>query len=452
MRRSLLTLSVVALGFGLSACDEGGDTGPADGDGDGYLSSVDCDDGEAAIHPGAQELGNDGIDNDCDDLIDCDDDDVARTFDGDVGEADVATVCDRGCPIEVTGSITLDATALTDLDPLSCVTAIDGDLYVRQNDELTSISGLAALTTVGGNVSIGEYWCEYDVAELAYVCTGSGNSALASYDGLQNLESVGGWLWLADNDLLVDPGVSFDKLVYVGGQTAGMSLLIDGHAAMTQLPDFPALTSVGAYTEVWGNDELTDLSGLSALQWAEWLSIAYNPALDGSFGLDALSQVGTLGFVDNGNTSMVGLEALTTVDNALEIWFSPTLLSLEGLGALQSVGLWLSVINDDGLTDLHGLDSLTWLGAGLNIMDNDGLVSVDGAESLTTLDGALQIMGYLEEGNASLVDLEGLWGIEKVSSDVTIQGNASLPDAEAQALVDHIEHICGTVTIEGNGG
>ena len=49
---------------------------PTDADGDGYLNVEDCDDTNAAINPGTQEIC-DGIDNDCDDEID---EDVTTTF------------------------------------------------------------------------------------------------------------------------------------------------------------------------------------------------------------------------------------------------------------------------------------------------------------------------------------------------------------------------------------
>jgi formate-dependent nitrite reductase cytochrome c552 subunit len=46
-----------------------------DGDGDGYCDPEDCDDSNSDVNPGAMEICDDGIDNDCDGLIDGDDPD-----------------------------------------------------------------------------------------------------------------------------------------------------------------------------------------------------------------------------------------------------------------------------------------------------------------------------------------------------------------------------------------
>ena len=47
--------------------DDDNDTdGPTDADGDGWDVDEDCDDGDPSVHPGAEEVCNDGVDNDCD--------------------------------------------------------------------------------------------------------------------------------------------------------------------------------------------------------------------------------------------------------------------------------------------------------------------------------------------------------------------------------------------------
>ena len=39
---------------------------PTDADGDGWTSDIDCDDTDHRIYPGAEDIPNDGIDQDCD--------------------------------------------------------------------------------------------------------------------------------------------------------------------------------------------------------------------------------------------------------------------------------------------------------------------------------------------------------------------------------------------------
>ena len=50
---------------------------PVDNDGDSYYSDVDCNDNDDLIYPGATESCTDGIDNDCDQTVDCNDSDCS---------------------------------------------------------------------------------------------------------------------------------------------------------------------------------------------------------------------------------------------------------------------------------------------------------------------------------------------------------------------------------------
>lgn len=66
---AVFTPVFLAACYGTSGFDDSyktTDTTGTDADADGYPVSTDCDDAEPAINPGAAEVCDDGIDNDCD--------------------------------------------------------------------------------------------------------------------------------------------------------------------------------------------------------------------------------------------------------------------------------------------------------------------------------------------------------------------------------------------------
>lgn len=410
-----------------------------DSDHDGFLAPLDCDDADPLVNPNAAELKGDAIDNDCDGAVDCDDPDLTGTWEGDLAYADVDTFCDDWCDRTVTGSVALDQTLLTNLDALTCLTGVGGNVTIRANGALASIAGLSNLSTVGGAVMIGQDLCDWDTIPC-------GNPALTSYTGLENLESAYS-LMLAENDLVVDP-ITFGQLTTLDGLT------VYGHAALAALPAFPALTSLVAM-EVVDNPSLATLSEFDALETIDsYVYLTRNPSLTTIDGFDHVITIGEALMIGDepGLVTISGFRSLAEVGLVFELWGNPSLASIEGFGALTYVGDYVNLIDNDALVSFAGLESLAKIdGLGLNVMDNDGLVTLDGLDSLHDIRGNLQITSYAEpDGNDALVDVTALYGLEYVGKSVVITHNPSLTDEAAMDLVAHIENIGGTVVIGDN--
>jgi hypothetical protein len=149
MRTSLLLLGLaLAVGCG----DKSDDTAAGDdADGDGYIVGVDCDDDDAAVNPGAEEIPYDGVDNDCDNATpddDLDSDGYPHETDCDDGDADIHPAADEycdgvdnDCDEEIDEDDAVDATAWLPDD--------DGDGYGDLNTNLAR----ASCTEISGHVA-----------------------------------------------------------------------------------------------------------------------------------------------------------------------------------------------------------------------------------------------------------------------------------------------------------
>jgi hypothetical protein len=138
----------------------------------------------------------------------------------------------------VTGELWISGNDIVNLDGLSGLTSIDGDLEIRFNDALTSLDGLSGLTSIDGGLWI------------------SGNAALTSLGGLSGLTSLGGWLSIQNNPSLA----SLDGLS--GITSVGNFLTISSNAALSECAcglaglisgDPPTFSGVTSGVIIWNN-------------------------------------------------------------------------------------------------------------------------------------------------------------------------------------------------------
>jgi len=194
-----------------------------------------------------------------------------------------------GCT-EIEGDVLISGDDITNLNVLSVITSIGGDLEVVDNDVLTNLTGLNNLDSIGGDIEIswntslssltglekltaieGRLRIGYDY----YIYGLGGNNSLKSLTGLENLTSIGGNLEILSNDSLISLS-GLDNISSIGGE-----LYIYDNYALTTLTSLKGVTTFGGSISIGNNDLLTSLTGLGNIKPDSIYSITIrdNPVL-----------------------------------------------------------------------------------------------------------------------------------------------------------------------------
>ena len=346
----------------------GSDTAAPDADGDGALAADDCDDQDASRYPGAAEICDGGVDNDCDDTTD----------DPSTGSAGFVEA--GGAIADLTDSLTGDLSIIAPGTLYLCGGAWTAQLTVAADDVRVVGSGASDTTLDGG--------------QLGSVIAAVGVSGL-SIEGVTlsgGYADSGGGLSLSASGATLSDVVLSGNIATVSG---GGIFLGDGSSA--------TLSSV----RVTGNE--------AASGGGVWLSASTLTTAGGSFSNNtALSDGGGAALTDGATAALDGL----SVENNSAAGRGAGLYLLDGEATLNNGSLDGNVAAGDGggiyasaavvnLTRVSLTDNVGYYGGGLRLAAGSSASMSDGA--FAGNEAAIGGGVFLSESaaTAAAVDFEG---------------------------------------------
>jgi len=139
---------------------------------------------------------------------------------------------------ELLGNTYIYGIDITNVEGLGEVNSILGNLEIRNNDNLHSLTGLNNITNIEGN------------------CIIIGNDSLSSIAGLLNISTIGGDLVLWGNNSLINL-VGLENLTFIG-----KNLDLNGNDSLSSLTGLDNISSIGESIKIINNDALLTLSSL----------------------------------------------------------------------------------------------------------------------------------------------------------------------------------------------
>lgn len=395
-----------------------------------------------------------------------------------------------GCT-SIDGSLEIKGVNITNLNGLSNITAINGQLRIFSCPSLCDLNGIENLTYVGGDLVI-----EYNhglsdlsgldnLSEVGGLLNITSNQNIITISALENLSSVGGDLRINKIPFLTNL-TGLENLIYLGG---GLSLynnqqlssltvfediyiplsylaiynnpmlstlsglenftdiqtnvFISSNGLLSDLSALSGLDSLDGYLKITGNVMLPDLTDLSNLRYvSDYIEIAYNNSITNFTGLDSITIIENYLSIE-GNASLnnlAGLENLTTINGSLILQNNNALTSIGALSNLSTVH-FINILGNEQLTTLEGFENITQLVEGIRIKETKSLKDLTGLNNLTFLSG------FSIADNDSLLSLTGLENIDTLSGNISIKDNGLLSSLN---VLEVISSITGNITVENN--
>ncbi|MFA7444660.1 MAG: hypothetical protein WCY89_01840, partial [Flavobacteriaceae bacterium] len=375
---------------------------------------------------------------------------------------------------EISGSLTIQGTGVTNLNGLTNITSIDGNLVINQATNLSNLDGLSSLETIGGNIGIAQ-------------------SGVQNLNGLESLTAIGGALVIQANPALTDiSGLENIDPDTIGG--VGLTIVNNPQVSVCNLPNFCAYLANSATTHprtILGNmgDCLTIVSVITSCTPAEpecavptnvsAIEVAFNNATINwtSVGTSFDIELVETGNPPTGNPTFAGVtkpyeltglnpdtsyqvyvRQICEDDNQSE-WSASSSFTTpaedepdepdDPIGS-QSFTFNTQQEIDEFPTENPGLTIVT---GSVIIKGGDDITNLNGLSAITKINGNLIIGGFntynnygqfIENGNNELTNLNGLSSLTEVGGNLTIVNNAQLENLSG---LNALTTIGGNLTI-----
>ena len=270
-------------------------------------------------------------------------------------------------------------------------TEINGKLGI-EGSSIINLDGLSNIVTIKGNLEI--LW----------------NSSLENLDGLNSLSIVDGYFHLQNNEVLTN----IDALSSLN--SVGNYISISNHPSLINLNGLNSLTTLGAYLSITNNTELNDISGISNLD----LSLIQNLNISNNSKLSVCN-------LPNICTYLQGTGFRTITDNAgncvteqaVNNACNPTDCPQGSITLATQSDVNQFLIDYPNCTEITG-NLFIGIGTGTSNITN-----------LSPLSKLATIGGYLAIYNTSATNLIGLHNLTSILVDIDIRNNALLTDISA---------------------
>lgn len=373
----------------------------------------------------------------------------------------------------IDGNIIIEETTpgtITNLNGLSTVDSVGGNIHIKNNSTLSDISGLQNLTTVSGSLFLNNNDALVDFMALSSLDSINGNLEITDNDNLSSLTGLQHIFYGGINNLVIqnNPKLSLCTLgnicIYldnagtatISGNASGCESVTSVTNACSNLPssclpdgiifssqkdinDFAVnyynCTQIEGFVQIGNfsnsNSDITNLAGLSQITHiSDYLRVENNPGLNSLAGLENLERMGSLTIGDIRKDSYYSYPTcLITYANE----GNPLMTDFSGLNGLKRIDNNVYIIGNNGLVDFSGLEQLEYIGGSLNVWGNPVLRDFTGLENVKSIGGLgtaikLEYLRYHPASCHFYYEYVGnrLQSFEGLSSLDTIRGSCSI--------------------------